>query len=130
MLLMASRNRLGIDASASATSFSKCARATAGNRLDAVEVVALALNGALLTQGLGPADAAAVKNQRVGRPRPSIFRHRVAQLSFDDHRVVALRDADAVRHAQHVAIDRQAGYPKRVPEDDIRRLSPDAGKLD
>ena len=41
-----------------------------------------------------------------------------------------LGDADAVRHAQHVPIDRQARHAERVPEHDVRRLAADAGQLE
>ena len=38
-------------------------------------------------------------------------------------------DADAVRDAQHVAIDRQPGNAEGMAEDDVRRLAADAGQL-
>ena len=50
----------------------------------------------------------------------------VAQLRLDLDRVVALGDADAVRHAQHMTIDRQPGHAERVAEHDVRRLAADA----
>ena len=37
-----------------------------------------------------------------------------------------LRDADPIRDAQHVAIDRQTRHAKRVAEDDVRGLAADA----
>ena len=40
-----------------------------------------------------------------------------------------LRDADPVRDAQHVAIDRQPGHAERVAEDDVGGLAADAGQL-
>ena len=60
--------------------------------------------------------------------RPPLGRQRAAQLLLDDVRVVGLGDADPVRHAQHVPIDRQPGHAERVAEHDVRRLAADAGQ--
>ena len=64
-----------------------------------------------------------VRVQRSGR-------HRAAQLLLDDDRIVGFGDADAVRHAQHVPVDRQARDAERVAEHDVRRLAADARQLD
>ena len=69
-----------------------------------------------------------MEDQRVGGDRPFLLRQRGAQLLLDDYGVVALRDADAVGDAQHVAIDGQAGDAERMAEDDVRRLAADAGQ--
>jgi hypothetical protein len=71
-----------------------------------------------------------MKNQRVGRASPSRFRHRGAQLLLDDGRVVAFRNPDPVRDAQHMSIDGEAGHTERVAEHHICRLSADTGQLD
>src|SRR5829696_6782003 len=117
MLCIAFLKRRGIEASASATRLSKCFRSTSGFparcrrrvggarlRDDETEVIAVILHGALIAQRLGPADAAAVKNQRIRRPRPAVGRQPAAQLLLDDNRIVGVGDADAVRHPQHVAV--------------------------
>ena len=43
--------------------------------------------------------------------------------------IVAFGDADAVRHPQHVPIDREPGHAERVTEHDVRGLAADAGQL-
>ena len=48
------------------------------------------------------ADTTAVKDQRVGCARPARFRHRGAELLFDDCGVIRLRDPDSVRDAEHM----------------------------
>ena len=53
-------------------------------------------------------------------------RHARAQLLFDDFRIVGRRDADAVRHAQHMPIDREAGHAERMAEYDVGGLAADA----
>jgi len=65
----------------------------------------------------------------VGRERPHLFRQRLAELLLDLHRVVALGNADAVRYAQYVTIDRQTGNAQRMSEHDVRRLAADAREL-
>ena len=57
----------------------------------ALEVVAVVAHGALVAERLRPADAAAVQDERVGRPRPALRRQRAAQLLLDDLRIVRLR---------------------------------------
>src|SRR5262252_8298017 len=107
MLLIASRNRRGIEASASATSFSNFSRCTTGRWAgratsrhvdDRAEVVALALNRAGVTEGLRATDTAAVKDERIRRPRPACLWHRRTELLLDNSGVVALRDSDTVRN--------------------------------
>ena len=71
-----------------------------------------------------------MKNERVGRPRPALGRHRLAQLLLDLDRIVAFGDADAVGDAQHVPIDRAARDAERVAEHDVRGLSPHARQRD
>ena len=157
MLLSAWRKRRGIDASASATSCSNSgpihfltARRRVGRRVAAgsrarrlapgaarrsriapdhvLVVIAIVLHRALVAERLRLADPAAVQDQRVGGAGPSFRRQRGAQLLFDDFGIVRLGDADAVRHAQHVPIDRQPRDAERVPEHDVRRLAADAGQ--
>ena len=53
---------------------------------------------------------------------------RRAQLGLDLLGRRRLGDADAVGHAQDMAIDRQAGDAEGVAEDDVRRLAADAGQ--
>ena len=69
-----------------------------------------------------------MEDQRVGRDRPLLLRQGVAQLLLDHDRVVSFCDADAVGHAEYVAIDRKPGHAERVAEDDVRGLAADAGK--
>src|SRR5215467_7046240 len=131
MLLIASRNRRGIDASASATSFSNGSRRTAGSSIDdRVEVVALGLDRTGLAQRLRTTDPAPVKNQRIGRPRPARLGHRRAQLLLDNDGVVAFRDPDAIRDAEHVSINREPGHTESVAKHYVRGLPPDARQLD
>src|SRR6476660_6222990 len=94
MFFIASRKRRGIDASASATSFSNRSRCTAGFRNDGVEVLALRLDRAAVAERLRPADAAAVQDERIGRSRPARLWQRAAELLFDEHWIVTLGDAD------------------------------------
>ena len=60
----------------------------------------------MVAQRLRLADAAAVKNLDVGSERPHFLRQRGAELLFDLHGVITLGDADAIRNAQHMPIDR------------------------
>ena len=64
---------------------------------------------AAIAQRLGPAHAAAVQNQRVGRPRPSRGRQQPASSCFSDLDgiVGGGHEPDPVRDAQHMAVDRQ-----------------------
>jgi len=71
-----------------------------------------------------------MEDERVGCPRPARFRHGARQLLLDQHRIVAFRDPDAVRHAQHVAVDRQPWNAERVPQDHVGGLASDARQLD
>src|SRR5262249_9107240 len=129
MFFIASRKRCGIDASASATCRSNSFRCT-GLRDHETEVIALVADDALIAERFGTADAPAVENQRVGGARPAFLRHRVSELLLDEHRIVALGDANPVRDAENVAIDGQSGHTKRVTEYDVGRLAPDARQLD
>src|SRR5690349_5868166 len=106
---IASRNRRGMDASASATRRSNFFRCTRNPNAAALaprrgEEVAVVLHRALLAQRLRLADAAPVENQRVGGPRPAFRGQRGAKLLLDDFGLVGVSDADAVRDAQDVAI--------------------------
>ncbi len=69
-----------------------------------------------------------MQNEGVGGLRPLGGWQRDIQLLFDNHRVVGLRDADPIGHAQHVSIDGQARHAKRVPEDDVGGFAADAWK--
>src|SRR5215475_86310 len=102
MFCKASRNRRGMDASASATSFSNWSRCTAGFRDHGVEVVALGLHCACVAERLGPADPATVKDHRVGGTRPFRLRQRLGKLFFYSHGIVAFGDADAIADPQHM----------------------------
>src|SRR5581483_11771131 len=121
------RKRTGISSMASATSCSNLFRSTFFGD-DMAEVVAVVTHGALAAERLRLADPPAVQDLHVRRERPHLLRQTIAQLLFDLHGVVAFRDADAIRHAQYVAIARQARDAERVAEDDIRRLAADARK--
>ena len=57
-----------------------------------------------------------MENQRIRRASPSLRLERGAQLLLHDLRVVAFRDADPVRDAEHVAIDRQPRNAERMAE--------------
>src|SRR5579862_5337405 len=110
MFRISLRNRFGIDWSASATSFSNLARSTGSFRRSALssqfrvlssefrrprpfarhdqpEVIALVADETFVAERLGPADAAAVEDQRVRGLRPPLRRHRGAELLFDDDRI-------------------------------------------
>ena len=76
------------------------------------------------------ADTTAVKNQRVGGHDPFRRWQRSAQLLFDDDGIVRRRDADAVRHTQHMAVDRETRHAERVAEYHVRGLAADARELD
>src|SRR4051812_1087503 len=88
---IASRNRLGIDASASATRRSNSdfftdrfpGQLRAFARDDGPKIVALVADGALVAERFGSADPPAVEDQRVGRSRPPLGRQRGAQLLLD-----------------------------------------------
>ena len=97
---------------------------------DHAEIVAVVDDEALLAERFRPADAAAVEDQRVGRSRPALRRHRRAQLLLDDDRIVRLGDADAVRDAQHVTVDRQPGNAEGVAEHDVGGLASHSRQLD
>jgi len=71
-----------------------------------------------------------VENQRIRRARPVGWRNRGAELLFDDDGIVGPGDANAVRDAEDMTIDRQAWHAQRVPEDHVRGLATDAGQLD
>ncbi len=93
-------------------------------------VVALVANETLIAQRFRTADAAAVQNQRVGGSRPPFRRHRLAQLLFDDDRIVRFGDADAIRDAEDMPIHRQSRNAERVPEHHVRGLAPDTRQRD
>src|SRR5262245_47787276 len=134
MFFIASRNRRGIEASASATCFSNSERRTnvlagvpraldlAGAGDHVVEVVAVVAHHALVAERRRTADAPTVQDERVGRARPSCLRQRATKLLFDDDRVVAFGDPDPVRDAEDVAVDGESRYAERVAEDDVGGL--------
>src|SRR4051812_37860890 len=113
MLRIASRNSRGMLRSASATMASNFARCTGFPRLalaladQRLVIIAVVAHHALIAERLGLADPPAVQDQRVRRLRPVGLLHRSAELLLDDLRLVARGDADAVRHSQYVAVDRQ-----------------------
>jgi hypothetical protein len=49
-------------------------------------------------------------------------------LPLEGHGVVRACDAEPIRHAQDVAVDRQAGHAEGMAEDDVCGLAPNAGK--
>src|SRR5688500_12594726 len=83
------------------------ARAPIGARGAGLEVQTGVLHGALRAQWLRLANTPAVQDQRVRRARPSFLRQHGAELLLDHFRIVGLGDAEAVRDAQDVAVDRQ-----------------------
>src|SRR5688500_10320026 len=102
MLAIASRNRDGMSASASAMSRSKLARSTSGLprltlALERLEVIAVVAHDALVAERLRPADSAAVQDERVRGARPPARRQRRAELLFDLLGRVGFSDADTVR---------------------------------
>src|SRR5256885_16764182 len=95
MLRIASRNRLGMDARASATRRSKSAlfildpplfprRLRAFDVDQRPDVLAVVPHCAFDAQRLRPADPAAMEDEGIGRPRPALGRQRAAQLLLDD----------------------------------------------
>ncbi len=93
--------------------------------------IAIVADNALVAERLRFADAPPVQDQRIGGFRPLGRRQRARRAaaststgSSDDS------DADAIRDAQDVAIDRQAGNAQRMAEHDVRCLASDARKLD
>src|SRR5262245_50505387 len=109
MLAIASRKRRGMLASASATRLSKAARRTtasgghaAGSHGARLVVGALILRGTPVAQRLGPADAAAVEDERVRGPGPAALRQRTAELRFDRFRLVRFGNAEAVGDPEDV----------------------------
>ena len=71
-----------------------------------------------------------MEDQRVGRAGPTVGRRSSGacrrQLLFDGDRVVRSGDAEPVRHAQDVAIDREARDAQGMAQHDVRGLAPDA----
>ena len=53
----------------------------------------------------------------------------VTQLLLDDFGILGLRDADPVRDAKDVTIDRQTGHAERMAEHDVRGLATNARQL-
>ena len=137
MLLMASRKWSGIDASASSTHARNSSRVMAsfaslslrGRRLGAKLLVVPAVRTHLapVAQRLGPAHAAPVQNERIGRLRPSRGRQQSSQLLLRLDRIIGRRhEPDSIRHSQHVAVDGQARNPERMPQHHVGRFAPDA----
>ena len=90
-------------------------------------VVAVGLHRAPVAQRARLADAPAVQDQRVGGARSSPGAARRAHSCCSTTSGSSRRgEPDAVRHAQHVAVDGQAGHAERVAEDDVRGLAADA----
>ena len=76
------------------------------------------------------ADLAAVEDEQVGGARPALGGHERHELLLDLDRVVALRDAQAVRDPQDVRVDGDALRDVvRVAQHDVRGLAADAGEL-
>jgi hypothetical protein len=71
-----------------------------------------------------------VQDQRIGGERPFLGRQRRGELSFHDHRIVRLRNADPIGYPQHMTVDRQTRNAERMPQDDVGSLPPDARKVD
>jgi hypothetical protein len=70
-----------------------------------------------------------VQDQGIGRRRPLLPGYRGAELRFDGLGIVTFRDANPVRHAEHMSIDRQARHAEGMPEHDVRRLAADTRQL-
>ena len=133
----AARNRSGIAASASATRRSnwtrftaRCARRRTALMVGRPEIVTRLPNHALVAQRLRPTDAPSVQNECIRRARPLLLRERLGKLLLDEVRIVGFGDADPVRHAKYVSIDRECWYPKvhargrRSPSFDRRSGAP------
>ena len=78
----------------------------------------------MVTLRLRLADAAAVKDERIGDDRPVIWWECRAQLLFNDRWVLSACDPEAIQNPQHVSVDWERGHAKSVAENDVRRLSP------
>src|SRR6266513_1317518 len=134
MFFISRRKRAGMSSIASATSFSNWFLVTSGADLVGsardyqTVVVAVVTDGTLIAERLRLADAPAMQDLHVRGKRPHLLRQEAAQLLFDFDGIVAFRDPDAVRDAQHVTINGQAGHAERVAEDDMRGLASDAGQ--
>ena len=77
------------------------------------------------------ADLAAVEDEEVGRPRPALAGDERHELRLDLQRVVALGEAEAVRHAEDVGVHGDALVDAEgVAEDHVRGLAADAGQGD
>src|SRR5262245_43155882 len=86
-------------------------------------VIAIADHQALIAERLWPADATAMQDLHIGGECPQLARQRSAELCLNLDGIVALGDTDAVRHAQHVSIDREPWYAERMTEHHIRGLA-------
>ena len=103
--------------------------ACSGFRAELAEVVASVANQTPIAERLWPADAAAVEDQRV-RARASIAPAAAGrQCGFDHDGIVGAHEADPVRDAQDVAIDRQARHAERVPSTTFAVLRPTPGSV-
>src|ERR1051325_5907661 len=136
MFFIASRNRCGIDASASATWLSNFSRRIVlvprplpPGADDRRVVFTLVAHDADIAERLRLADPAAGEDQRGGRLRRAVGGPRGAELFLDVDRVVAFGDPDAIADAQHMAVDGQPRDAERVAEDDVGGLAADAGQL-
>lgn len=69
-----------------------------------------------------------MQDERIRRERPFLARQRRGELVLHDHGVVGIGNTDPIGHPQNVPIDRQTGYAERMPEDDVRGFSSDAGQ--
>lgn len=69
-----------------------------------------------------------MENERIRGSCPSLARQGVTELPLDDHRIVGLGDADAIRHSKDVAVDWQPRNAQRMTEHDVCRLPSHARK--
>ena len=97
--------------------------ASALGRNHGAVVVAVLADDAFIAERFGTADSAAVQDQRIGGASPARLEHRRAELLFYDFGIVALRNSETIRDAEHVAIHRQTGHAERMAEHDIRGLA-------
>src|SRR5262245_65721562 len=74
------------------------------------------------------AAAAPMSLDEMRRERPLLFGEHVDELIVNLVGVVRAREAQALRDAEDVGIDRDGRLAERVAEDHVRGLEPDAGK--
>jgi hypothetical protein len=71
-----------------------------------------------------------VQDERVGGLRPPSRGQGGAELPFGAFGLIGLRDAEPVRNTENMSINRKAGNPKRMTENDVGCLTTDTRKLD